>query len=397
MLSVSAYSFRQKSRLAISLSWVGGYANVIAFMACGAFVSHVTGTTTLIGKNFVSGDWRSAFFAGFIWLMFLVGAAASAMMTETAKRRGMASKYILPMAIEAMLLCLFALSLHTNRSHSLSDLYRSAGLAALAMGLQNATITKISGAVVRTTHLTGVTTDLGLEGVQFLIWLHDRSRGRRWERAGRVLRVSQRHPGFLRVLLLASIFFSFLCGATVGTILYLHLHEWALMLPVAFLGWIIYVDWHTPIADVREIDLLADAELRGLGILKPLLPVGLGIWRVSCRTHRQWHRAPDFQLWAERIPQRWRVVILGLSPLIRFDANSMLVLQSAIERLHGEGRRLILSGVTPRQFRLLIDGEIDKTLGTENICSDLEFAVARGIDLLQQASPLAAKALPIPA
>ena len=102
-------------------------------------------------------------------------------------------------------------------------------------------------------------------------------------------------------------------------------------------------------------------------------------------------------MWAERIPQRWRVVILGLSPLIRFDSNSMLVLRSAIERLHGEGRRLILSGVTPRQFRLLIDGEIDKTLGAENICPDLEFAVARGIDLLQQTSLRAAKPLPIPA
>ncbi len=37
------------------------------------------------------------------------------------------------------------------------------------MGLQNATITKISGAVIRTTHLTGVTTDLGIETVQYLM------------------------------------------------------------------------------------------------------------------------------------------------------------------------------------------------------------------------------------
>ena len=34
MLSSTAYSFRQKSRLAISLSWVGGYVNIIGFMAC---------------------------------------------------------------------------------------------------------------------------------------------------------------------------------------------------------------------------------------------------------------------------------------------------------------------------------------------------------------------------
>ena len=38
MLSARAYSFRQKSRLAISLSWVGGYTNIVVFLATGAFI-----------------------------------------------------------------------------------------------------------------------------------------------------------------------------------------------------------------------------------------------------------------------------------------------------------------------------------------------------------------------
>src|SRR5438552_3373901 len=45
------------------------------------------------------------------------------------------------------------------------------------MGLKNATITKISGAVVRTTHLTGVVTDFGLEGVQYLWRAWDKTYG----------------------------------------------------------------------------------------------------------------------------------------------------------------------------------------------------------------------------
>ena len=140
------------------------------------------------------------------------------------------------------------------------------------MGMQNATITKISGAVVRTTHLTGVTTDLGLEGVAYCLWLWDRLRGRQWQRAGRVLRVSQRHPSLQRVALLASIFGSFLFGASIGTAAYLKWGEVAMAFPVLFLCWIILVDWRKPIADVREIDLLGDPELKLLGILKPLLP-----------------------------------------------------------------------------------------------------------------------------
>ncbi|MFN3634644.1 MAG: YoaK family protein, partial [Rhizobium rhizophilum] len=39
----------------------------------------------------------------------------------------------------------------------------TAVLLCFVMGLQNATITKISGARIRTTHLTGMITDIGIE------------------------------------------------------------------------------------------------------------------------------------------------------------------------------------------------------------------------------------------
>jgi uncharacterized membrane protein YoaK (UPF0700 family) len=387
MLSASAYSFRQKSRLAISLSWVGGFTNIVAFMACGQFVSHVTGTTSMIAHDLVTGDYKGMLFAGFVWISFLCGAALSATMTETAKRHGVASKYIPPIVVEALLLIFFGFAIHVDSQFSLSGLYLTAGLAAVAMGIQNATITKISGAVIRTTHVTGVTTDLGLEGVAYLLWLWDRLRGRRWERAGRVLRVSQRHPSLLRVALLASIFGSFLFGAVIGAFSYLKLHEMAVALPVAFLSFIIFIDWRKPIADVRELDLLGDPELKLLGILKPLLPPELHIWRAAARNNRMMHRAPDFETWAERLPPHWRVIILALSPLIRFDANAVLDLKAAIALMDREGRRLILSGITPGQYRLLMDAEIEKVMDVENICPDLEFAIARGIDLVHQGEP----------
>ena len=385
MLSASAYSFRQKSRLAISLSWVGGYTNVIAFMACGSFVSHVTGTTTLIGHHLVGGDLRGALFAGYLWLMFLCGAIASALMTETARRRGMASKYIPPMMAEALLLTLFTIALHAHRHHSLGGLYITAGLASLAMGLQNATITKISGAVVRTTHLTGVTTDLGLEGVAYCLWLWDQP-ARHAVGTGRARpacfaaasKPAARAPAgqHLRLIPAGSRPSERRAICAWG--------EVALAFPVGFLIWILYVDWRKPIADVREIDLMGDPELKVLGILKPLLPPELGIWRVSGRSHREMHRAPDFEIWASRVPRRWRVIILALSPLTHFDANAVLDLKAAIASLRRSGRRLVLSGITPRQYRMLVDAQIGSIMNLENICPDLEFAVARGIDLVQQ-------------
>lgn len=398
MLSARAYSFRQKSRLAISLSWIGGYTNVVALLVCGAVASHVTGNVTQIGRSFVEGNPVEMWFMTSMWVTFFGGALFSALLTEVARRRGMASKYIPPIAVEAMLLSLLSIGIaHFHGEHfqgstlrsdrRLFPLYLLGGLAAFAMGLQNATISKISGAVIRTTHLTGVTTDLGIESVQYLMWYRDLVRGRRWSRAGRVLKYSNRHPSFQRVMLLASIIGSFLFGATMGTAVYGLYPSGVLLLPVAFLVWIILVDWYKPIADVKELDLLGDSELRMLGIVKSLLPPELGIWRVSPRTEGHWHRAPDFQAWAERIPARWRVVILALSPLTRFDNNALLDLQSALATLNTHGRKLVLSGITPAQYRKLIEFGIGRLMDLENLAPDLEFAIARGITLMQMLHP----------
>src|SRR6185295_16347696 len=100
MLSARAYSFRQKSKLAISLSWIGGYANVVLFLVAAAFVSHLTGNATQFAVALV--EWNAAHLIhfGFLILCFWVGAVSSALMTEGAMRHGIRSKYVLPMAAE---------------------------------------------------------------------------------------------------------------------------------------------------------------------------------------------------------------------------------------------------------------------------------------------------------
>src|SRR5438045_4366333 len=261
MLSASAYSFRQKSRLAISLSWVAGYTNVITFIACAVVISHATGNVTHFGKA-VADQWirgrtsdatREAFYFGGLVASFLMGAVVSAGMTEGARRAGFRSKYILPMALQAILLCLLAVSLDYYRDHGTPFLfYFLTNVASFAMGLQNATITRVSGAVVRTTHLTGVVTDMGLEGVQYALWLWDKTRSARPGRRGRVLRVSQRHPSVLRLLLLASIVGSFLFGVVAGTLAWHYLPDSALVAPVTFLLAMLVGDWLQRIPEVRE-------------------------------------------------------------------------------------------------------------------------------------------------
>jgi anti-anti-sigma regulatory factor len=187
--------------------------------------------------------------------------------------------------------------------------------------------------------------------------------------------------------LLASIIASFIFGAITGTMTFANLPGFALMVPALFLGWIILLDWRMPIAGVRELDPLTDAELKRLGIVNSFLPPELGIWRISCRRDHIWHKAPDFAQWAEKIPAKWRVMILALSPLTHFNNNAILGLEVAMKKLNDQGRRLILAGITPAQYRTLTDCGIARFMALENLCPDLEFAVARGIDLAQTMRP----------
>jgi uncharacterized membrane protein YoaK (UPF0700 family) len=395
MLSAAAYSFRQKSRLAISLSWVAGYTNVILLILCGVVVAHTTGNITHLGQFAAETNFEQAWrIGGFLVLLFFCGAVASAIMTEGARRRGMSSKYLLPMAIQALLLCALELiiaifALHRGSNLAFHEhpalLYWLSGIASFAMGLQNATITKISGAVVRTTHLTGVVTDLGLESVQYLLWLREKTRIAKAGRTARVLRISRRHPSILRIALLASIFGSFLFGVAVGTIAFEHLPRYAMLAPVWFLLWITYVDYRKPIADVRELDLLRDPEMTSqYGTLKALLPPELGIYRLTHHRKTAKHHAPDFGLWVDRLPEHWKVIILAVSPLTHFDADAVLDLAAAVQKLRGQQRDLIICGITRPQFKILYAGDFPTTLGLENFAPDLDLALARAMNILAE-------------
>jgi uncharacterized membrane protein YoaK (UPF0700 family) len=175
MLHAAAYTLRQQSRLAISLSWIAGYTNVLVFVGTGMMVSHVTGNLTHFGQLIETLNWRAALFCGWLPLMFFLGAMISSASIAWAKLTRHRSHYVLPMAIQAVLLAttavVFSLHLRNESKMTGGELWLITALASLAMGLQNATITVISAATVRTTHLTGVFTDAGMAVVHLTIWL----------------------------------------------------------------------------------------------------------------------------------------------------------------------------------------------------------------------------------
>ena len=150
-------------RLGVTLCFVAGATNAGGFLAVGQYTSHMTGVLSSIADNLVLGQLLLAA-AGFATLLaFVGGAMTTAWMVNWGLRRKLQSAYGRPLLLESGLLLVFGLfgagiNLWGNLFAPLTVL-----LLCYLMGLQNAVITKISHAEIRTTHITGLVTDMGIE------------------------------------------------------------------------------------------------------------------------------------------------------------------------------------------------------------------------------------------
>lgn len=385
MFVAQAHSFTQQARLAITLAWIAGYTNILSILTCGTVTSHVSGTVSQWGRDWVEGRWGLTVFTSFLLATFLAGAMISALCTETGRRRGWESIYVLPMAIQAGLLAAFALGVEAHDSRQVEAgtmLYLMTGLASMAMGLQNATITRISGGVVRTTHMTGVFTDLGLESVQFLYWLRDRNRDSPPLPARALIHSVRTHPTAMRLALLGSVVGSFALGAGLGAAAFEFSPRWAMFPPVVFLLWIILQDVRTPICEIEPSDLVEGEH--GLD-----LPSAVAVYHLRKDRDRRGkvHRLPDLLRWCERLPLSVRIVILDLGDVTSLDSNAALELRALMKQSAARGRRLLISGISGEQYRAIRQAGAGDTLDPTNVCPDLELAIARGLSLLE--SPVA--------
>jgi len=121
----------------------------------------MTGNVSSLADHLALADLAAA--APYLGLVaaFISGAAVSAVLINAGRRRRMAHIYALSILAEAALLTGLA-----SADLWLTGTARAALLAygfSFLMGLQNAVVTPISNARVRTTHVTGMVTDIGIE------------------------------------------------------------------------------------------------------------------------------------------------------------------------------------------------------------------------------------------
>lgn len=146
--------------LALILAGIAGASNAGGFFALGQYTSHMTGYLSQIADNLVVGNMLVMTTALLAILSFTAGAAFCALLVNWARHRMGRRQFALPLAVQGVCLTFFALGgafiTTPGRLFALSCL-------CFIMGMQNATITKISGARIRTTHATGMITDIGIE------------------------------------------------------------------------------------------------------------------------------------------------------------------------------------------------------------------------------------------
>ncbi|MCG5053464.1 MAG: DUF1275 domain-containing protein [Myxococcales bacterium] len=227
--------------LAHVLPFVAGTVNASGFFIVGSYTSHVTGSVARVGDDLAQGNREGALAALVLVLSFFLGAVFAAALAERARVRDK-SPYSGTLEGEVLtLLAVTGLGLAEPKGLPFLTLVTTALLCA-AMGMQNAMVTNLSGAVVRTTHLTGIVTDMGIETVRALRWAWSARRAPGSRGLWHTL-LQYRHVPELNMLRLhTAIFVSFLAGAVVGPIGYLRYGYASMLLPIIVLVLLVSFD-----------------------------------------------------------------------------------------------------------------------------------------------------------
>ncbi len=161
---------RANLHLGASLAFVAGALNAGGFLAIGQYTSHMTGMVSSAADNLILGNLSLVVTALLSILSFALGAASTAVLVNYGRRNTASNAYMPPLLLEAVLLLMFGLMGATLHMREFVSLSLTAVLLCYAMGLQNALITKISNAEIRTTHVTGLITDIGIEVGKLVYW-----------------------------------------------------------------------------------------------------------------------------------------------------------------------------------------------------------------------------------
>jgi uncharacterized membrane protein YoaK (UPF0700 family) len=219
-------TFKHNLRLATTLSMVAGIVNVCGLLAFGVLTTNVTGHFAFFSEELSRKDYATGLVFLLFTLCFLFGAFISNFLTELALKNKSKNPHFYPLLLEIVMITFVGVTFFEERLTVLNSQFFAYALL-LAMGIQNALVTNVSKSVVRTTHLTGLFTDLGIDLSQLFF--------RKSEGEKAVLEKN--------ITLRFSIISFFFVGCLLGGILFYYFQLKTLLLASALLIMALYFDF----------------------------------------------------------------------------------------------------------------------------------------------------------
>ena len=208
------------------LAFNAGAVNAGGFLVVAMYTSHMTGFVSLLADNLVLGNTTLVLGAIGALLAFTAGAAVTAIQVNWARQHGLRSEYALPLLLESTLLLVFGLMGATLNRQTPFAVPLTVLVLSFTMGLQNALVSKISASQIRTTHMTGIVTDIGIELGKMLYW----------NRTGSPLE-SRVRANRIKLRLLATLLGTFIGGGVVGAAGFKYVgFVWVIPLALLLLG-----------------------------------------------------------------------------------------------------------------------------------------------------------------
>lgn len=163
-------SFSANAELACFLSFIAGAINAGGFLAVQHYTSHMSGIVSNMADMLAVGNIGVVLWGFGALLAFMTGSATTTIVIHYARHHHMQSEYAFPIFLEAGALIVFGLL--DGIQWQWGWLWTSLTVASLCyiMGLQNAIITDISQYALRSTHVTGTVTDIGIEFGKLFYW-----------------------------------------------------------------------------------------------------------------------------------------------------------------------------------------------------------------------------------
>lgn len=220
-------TLKDNIKLGVLTAYSAGMVNVVSLLIFFAFASNVTGHYAIFAAEIVKGNWYQVAVV-FAWIfLFFFGSFVSNLIVIHFNRRNAYMSHAMPIILE--ILCLLTVGVYGQffYQETLTESEFLVSLMLFAMGLQNGLTASISNSAVKTTHLTGTTTDLGILFSMFT---------KREYRMNKELRGKAR--------LLSSIAVAYIAGAVSAGFIYMHLGFGIFYVVCVFLVIVIVYDFY---------------------------------------------------------------------------------------------------------------------------------------------------------